>query len=276
MISEDTRVSELLDAHPGLVDVLARFHPHFEQLRSARLRRMVGPRVTVGQAAAMAGVPTEALLALLRRTVGEPAPTPACSPEAGAEPGRAPAHLGPPRPAALGLVRPTHLDVRDDLARGVEPFARIVAAVKALQEGEALVLRVPFEPFPLYDVLGKRGLAHWTERHDAQDWSVWFYRDATATDPRTAVPAAPGRAGPSGAPAAHSRRLTLDVRGLEPPLPMVRVIEQLDALGPADELLVVHERKPMFLYPQLDDRGFAHDTREVSPGLVEILIRRLD
>jgi hypothetical protein len=30
----------------------------------------------------------------------------------------------------------------------------------------------------------------------------------------------------------------------------------------------------MFLYPQLDERGFTHETDESQPGLVRILIRR--
>jgi hypothetical protein len=75
-------------------------------------------------------------------------------------------------------VAQVHLDVREDIQRGQEPFARIMTAVKALAGDQALVLRVPFEPIPLYDVLGKRGFAHWTERRAPDDWSVWFYRDA--------------------------------------------------------------------------------------------------
>jgi uncharacterized protein (DUF2249 family) len=67
---------------------------------------------------------------------------------------------------------------------------------------------------------------------------------------------------------------TLDVRGLEPPLPMVRVLERLDTLEPGGALTVLHERRPLFLYPQLDERGFAHETDEPEPGLVRILIRR--
>jgi hypothetical protein len=51
-----------------------------------------------------------------------------------------------------------------DLKSGHEPFRRIMAAVTALVPGEALVIRTQFEPAPLYDVLGRRGLAHWTER----------------------------------------------------------------------------------------------------------------
>ena len=30
----------------------------------------------------------------------------------------------------------------------------------------------------------------------------------------------------------------------------------------------------MFLYPQLDERGFVHETDEPEPGLVRIRIRR--
>ncbi|MGH7392321.1 MAG: DUF2249 domain-containing protein [Candidatus Rokuibacteriota bacterium] len=261
MISPDTRIAELLDAHPQLVEALAEFHPHFARLRSRLLRKVVAPRVTVAQAARIAGVPVEALLATVRRAAGEPEPAPA--PGATLEPET----VAEPRPAALDDLRPVHVDVRDDIARGAEPFARIMAAAKTLGERETLVLRAPFEPIPLYDVLGRRGLGHWTERHGSGDWSVWFYRGAGASGP------GPGATADAGAAGGESRAV-LDVRGLEPPQPMMRVLEGLDAMRAGDELLVVHDRKPLFLYPQLDDRGFAHDTREVAPGRVEILIRR--
>jgi uncharacterized protein (DUF2249 family) len=156
-----------------------------------------------------------------------------------------------------------HLDVRDDIRQGREPFARIMAAVKALGPGHVLVLRAPFEPIPLYDVLGKRGFARWTECHASDDWSVWFYRDPTSRVEPTPPPASPA-----------GRRVVLDVRGLEPPQPMVRVLEEIDRLGPGGELEVRHDRRPMFLYPQLDERGFIHETDEPEPGLVRILIRK--
>jgi uncharacterized protein (DUF2249 family) len=161
-----------------------------------------------------------------------------------------------------------HLDVRDDIRRGVEPFARIMAAVKALGVEEALAMRAPFEPVPLYDVLGRRGLAHWAERHAPDDWRVWFYREAPppagSGAPDAGPPARPGAAAP----------LVLDVRGLEPPLPMVRVLERLDSLAGDEQLEVIHERRPLFLYPQLDERGFAHETDEPETGVVRIRIRR--
>jgi hypothetical protein len=74
MISGDITMARLLDEHPELIEVLARYHSHFKQLRNRLLRRIMAPRVTVAQAARMAGVPADELLAVLRHAVGEPAP----------------------------------------------------------------------------------------------------------------------------------------------------------------------------------------------------------
>jgi uncharacterized protein (DUF2249 family) len=256
MITADTNLGGLLDEHPELVDVLAGCHDHFARLRNRLLRRVMAPRVTVGQAAGLAGLPVADLVATLRRAIGEPE----LAPTTAAVPAPTLADSGP-RPAELDRLRAVEVDVREDIRRGEEPFARIVAAAKTLGAADALVVRAPFEPVPLYDVLGRRGLARWTEQLAADDWRVWFHRGATPPAPvsRTSAPA---------------DAATLDVRGLEPPLPMVRVLERLDALAPGDTLTVLHERRPLFLYPQLDERGFHHETDEPEPGLVRIVIRR--
>ncbi len=275
MISSDMTVGRLLDEHPELVDVLVRYHPHFTCLKKKLLRRVMGPRVTVAFAARVAGVPADDLVATLRRAVGATTPHPALSPEGRGTPDPPSPSQGEGRgegqkPVALVAVpegRQIHLDVREDIRRGQEPFARIMAAIKTLGADQVLVLRAPFEPAPLYDVLGKRGFAHWTERRAGDDWSVWFYRE-------------PG-AGPVGraqesreTPAVEPRARLLDVRGLEPPEPMVKILEALERLAPGDTLEVLHERRPMLLYPQLDDRGFVHETDEVERGVTRIRIHR--
>ena len=261
MISHETTLGRLLDEHPVLLDVLAGYHAHFAQLRDPQTRRVMAPRVTVAQAARMAGVAPEELLDVICRALGEPVPEPTQG-ESAAEPGQE------PKPAALTAFSASavvHLDVRDDIRNGVEPFARIMGAVKSLRADQVLVLRAPFEPFPLYQILGQRGFAHWTERHAADDWSVWFYRSADPAPPR-------GRA--TAAPARGSRRAVIDVRGLEPPHPMVVVLEEADRLGPGEHLEVIHDRRPVFLYPQLDERGLEHETDEPEPGVVRIVIRK--
>jgi hypothetical protein len=53
--------------------------------------------------------------------------------------------------------------------------------------------------------------------------------------------------------------LHLDVRGLEPPQPMVKILRLIDS-GAVHDVLIVHlDREPIFLYPELDDRGWSHE-----------------
>jgi uncharacterized protein (DUF2249 family) len=169
--------------------------------------------------------------------------------------------------------RQVHVDVRDDIRRGEEPFARIMGVVHTLGPDHVLVLRAPFEPRPLYAALGKRGFAHWTERLASDDWTVWFHRGP-------AVGAAPGSGdaeaadAPAASPEPEAGVARLDVRGLEPPGPMVQILEAVERLAPGQRLEVLHERRPVFLYPQLDERGFVHETDEPSAGVVRIVIRR--
>ena len=66
----------------------------------------------------------------------------------------------------------------------------------------------------------------------------------------------------------------LDVRGLEPPHPMLRILQLLDRLAPGQRLLVIHERRPLLLYPQLEERAFRHETEELGPGEFRITIWR--
>ncbi len=68
------------------------------------------------------------------------------------------------------------VDVREDLRKGEEPFAKIMAASLDVQEGEVLLLRVSFEPFPLYKVLESKGFEHWAKKIGEENWEVYFYK----------------------------------------------------------------------------------------------------
>lgn len=58
----------------------------------------------------------------------------------------------------------------------------------------------------------------------------------------------------------------IDVRGLAPPEPMVQILGLIDR-GEAGDVLIAHlDREPIFLYPELDDRGWAHELVEPSCG----------
>jgi uncharacterized protein (DUF2249 family) len=162
------------------------------------------------------------------------------------------------------------LDVRDELRAGREPFSLIMAAKSRVPEGGVLKLRAIFEPVPLYAVLAKQGFDHRTERLADDDWVVWFHRRSGAGEEDAGAPAPPegcdGCGGEEGV-------VVLDVRGLEPPEPMVRTLAALDTL-PADHTLVqINVKEPRFLLPQLTERGFEYEVREQGPGLVRTFIR---
>ena len=69
------------------------------------------------------------------------------------------------------------LDVRADLAQGGEPFVRIMEAAAQIAPGQSLVIVAPFEPAPLYGVLGGQGFAYATARVADDEWVVRFSRE---------------------------------------------------------------------------------------------------
>lgn len=67
----------------------------------------------------------------------------------------------------------------------------------------------------------------------------------------------------------------LDVRFLEPPQPLERVIQALRVLRYGDSIRMVHRREPCLLFPILQRDGFAFKSRVVADDHVEIVIWHL-
>lgn len=159
------------------------------------------------------------------------------------------------------------LDVRPLLARGEEPFGTIMEAVDALEPGQALVLRSPFDPVPLHKVLGKRGYARTTRELAPDDFETVYRPEGAAGDAdgevaATAAPPAP----PAAEVAGDEADIVLDVRGLTPPEPMERTLAALTDLPPGGRLLQINERVPVFLLPLLDERGYGYSVAEDARG----------
>ncbi len=164
---------------------------------------------------------------------------------------------------------PVVVDVREDLRHGRQPLTRILAAVKALAAGQNLTLLTTFEPVPLYKLLGARGFDHEARALPGGEWEIRFTRrprprSKRAAEP-TSAPAAPPSTGvaPSGAEARWTR---LDNRGLEPPEPMMRTFAALGGLAPGEVLEIHNDRRPMFLYPHLEERGYGYETVDEADG----------
>jgi uncharacterized protein (DUF2249 family) len=189
-----------------------------------------------------------------------------------------------PPPAALLKISAeliVDLDVREELRGGGEPFGIIMAARQSLPPGGVLRLRAIFEPVPLYHVMGKHGYAHWTEMLADDDWRVSFYpaedEDALSPPAEKSGDSAPGDGGRGDRAKEQGEEddvVILDVRGMEPPEPMVRTLAALQELPEGATLLQINVRVPEFLLPQLAEKGFTYEIREQSEELVRTFIRR--
>jgi uncharacterized protein (DUF2249 family) len=161
---------------------------------------------------------------------------------------------------------PIIVDVRDDIRNGHEPFSRIMNAVRELHPQQKLLLIAPFEPIPLFGVLRKQGFAHDSREAGNGVWEVLFTRvggTPEASNGHSQVQADSGKreSGPS-----EMKFVEVDARGLEPPQPMVKILEALADLPEGTALCARTDRRPMHLYAQLEARGFTGNSEEQNDG----------
>jgi uncharacterized protein (DUF2249 family) len=58
----------------------------------------------------------------------------------------------------------------------------------------------------------------------------------------------------------------VDLRGLEPPEPLVRILDRLESLPAGATLLAHTDREPCHLFGEAEQRGFRHDCKEQADG----------
>lgn len=149
------------------------------------------------------------------------------------------------------MTEPFELDVRPLLRNGGEPFGAIMAAVNSLVPGQALKLFATFRPEPLFKVMESRGFGYEATPLDGGEWLVLFTPEAEGSD----APAALKRDNdPDNWPDPSDY---LDCTEMDPPEPMVRILERLEIMAPGTVLFALLGREPVFLFPELQARGHA-------------------
>ena len=220
---------------------------------------MVG-QIRLGEAARVAEVPFDRLCAVLQgkstETAGKQPVVPATS-----TPGdwfeQAESQSAP------------HLDVRPLLASGQDPFAQVMSASAKVPSGGFLVVDAPFDPAPLRRVLAGKGFTSLGRQMGPGHWRICWRREEPAAVVVDNAPM-PVR-GPE--PWKADDGTHLDVRGLQPPEPMTRVLDLIDQ-GGFDSLVLHHDREPVLLYPMLVERGWSCLSAENLEGEVRIRLAR--
>ena len=164
-IGPETRVAELLDAHPEAEEILIGIAPQFKALKNPVLRRTVAKVATLEQAAKIAGLQTRELVLNLRRELGV---------EGGGEIAEAGATQSDEVPGWVSLDADTKIDGGALLDAGETPVARTSTALAGMSAGEVLVVSAPFQPAPLIDSLRGKGHEVFARQESGETWRVWI------------------------------------------------------------------------------------------------------
>lgn len=138
------------------------------------------------------------------------------------------------------------LDVRPLLEAGVEPFVEIMTTIDRLGPKEGLRLLAPFKPQPLFSVMERKGYLYELSELPGGDFEVRFF-------PKNAEVLVSGDAGDADHWADPS--IELDLTNLDPPQPMVTILQTLETMPAGGVLFAVLSREPVFLFPELAKRG---------------------
>lgn len=269
MITKDLKISKMLKQFPQTLQVLVGISPHFKKLNNKLLRKSLAGRVTVEQAAQVAGVPLNGLLLNLNLAIGEMEQNSQAIKEdkelmensnKGTETAK------PEFPDHVSMNKIIELDVRPVISSGQDPFKDIMGNIKSLKDDETLMIINTFEPVPLYSVLGKKGFGHKTINENGV-WKIYFFKEANQTSYKEEAV--------ESKPIFDEEIFELDVRNLEPPEPMIRILETLPKLSEDTILLVHHHREPLMLYDKLSERGYSAVTNKIEENYYKVVITKV-
>ncbi|HEX2867083.1 MAG TPA: DUF2249 domain-containing protein [Ignavibacteriales bacterium] len=269
MITRDMKISKMLEEYPGSLEALIRVSPHFRKLENKILRKALAGRVTVEQAAKVAGVDLEFLLSELNRSAGSVAAVTVEAEET--RPVEEASNAAEEKPEFLRSHDPgkvVTLDVRPILDSGKDPLREILSKAMELGKGEILLIINSFEPIPLYSRL--KGFLHYAETEN-DVWKIYFFKESDAVVPEDESPAAA-----SGAINIddYDNVIEVDVHDLPAPEPMVKILENLSRIDDKSVMLVHHHREPNLLYPRLEERGFVAQCTRLGEESYQILIAK--
>ncbi|MCT8140434.1 DUF2249 domain-containing protein [Anaerobacillus sp. CMMVII] len=167
------------------------------------------------------------------------------------------------------------LDVREDLKNKLEPFQKIMSAVKSLDKGDVFVLHSTIKPTPLLTIMKTKGYAnevqkkaddHFITTFKKKKRSFFFWKkdEEVADRPPCSQQDSPILI--------DETIFYLDNRGLEPPQPMIRTLSRLSSMKNGEVLTIRNDRLPAFLIEELNQLGYEYSPKEMEDGSVEVTI----
>ncbi|MEO7528854.1 MAG: DUF2249 domain-containing protein [Chitinophagaceae bacterium] len=265
-INANTKIATLLKENPDALEAIISISPKFKKLRNPLLRRLMAARTSISMASKAGGCTVgdffkkmEPLGFIIDKNMLS---------DDSKDHKEVPEFV-----QNISGAEIVELDVRTDIELGKDPLHLILKAVKQLQPGQLLKIINSFEPVPLILLLEKQGFESYVETINDNLVHTFFHQSKAKeiTEPDTEK----AREGWDEILQRFTGKMvTVDVRLLEMPLPMVTILDSLDKLPEEKALYVIHKRIPVFLLPELADRKFDYRIKEVADGEVYLLIFR--
>ena len=263
-ISANTKIASLLKHHPDALETIIRISPKFEKLRNPFLRKLLAGRTSISMASKIGGCKVTDFFEKLVPLGFEAGET-----SVGFEPDET------PPPFFLKNLDPEtieDLDVRPILDADDDPLKIILDRLKGLGEGHVLKIVNSFEPSPLIALLERKGYQSYVKTEGKDKVSTYIYRGESIPE---FVEEPDGTADWEEVLGKYRDRLVeVDVRHLPMPQPMMKILEAIERLPDGSALFVHHKKVPVFLLPELKQRGMDYRIKEVGPNEVQLLIYR--
>ena len=268
-INRNTRISTLIKENEEAINVIGSINKNFLKLKNPILRKVLAPRVTIVDAAKVGGVALEVLVAKLEdigfefgsdlTTISNKA-TQKISKELASQ--------------LKNIKNMVTLDVRPTIETGVDPFKIIMQAVKKLEDDETLQIINSFEPIPLIRKLQSKGYDSWTERPEEGAVHTFFKMNKTTwVDNEIEDVVKKNKKNFDEQLAFFGGHIkNIDVRQLEMPEPMVKILQEIETLEDGQALYVEHKKIPQFLLPELEVRNFEILYKEIDCNQTNLLI----
>lgn len=183
LVTPEMKIKDVLKINEHMIEAFVWLAPDFERLRNPQMRRMLGERANVEQAARMACAPLAEALYVLNLVAGVdekqienelnllPVESFTYHPE---NPHRRPREL-------QGLKdddnRVRFVDVLPRVERCEDTRPPIMRGLMDMAyDDDVLLVHHAFDPIPLRDLFAMRGFASWAEERSPHDWYIYFYR----------------------------------------------------------------------------------------------------
>ncbi len=251
--------------HPAALETIVSISPKLEKLRNPVLRKLMAGRASIAMAAKIAGCNINDFYTKLAPLGFET--------DKNGKAADKPEKEGVPEfLKSIKQDQVIKLDVRPVIANGSDPLKLILEKVRQLKKGEVLEIINTFEPGPLMILLKKQGFASFAETINDNLVQTYFYREADTETQEAAVPLTNQGDWDGILQRFEGKLKVIDVRQLEMPGPMMKILAELEHLPAGTALFVHHKRIPVFLLPELAERKMEYRIKEINPGEVQLLI----